>query len=115
MMKIDELIFLYIENNAHKISNTFNIKEIVTEAIEKWSDAEIEHQVRDIADNQLKMLTYFGAGLGFVIGLLYFIISNWNKQCFFNLTNELLSVFIFFCLYFIVFKKFCVKKLKDIK
>lgn len=102
---LSEIIISYIEENSFTIIKSLNIKNIIIQSILSLSNEEAENQVRDIADNQLKSLSFFSGILGFILGFLYFTISNINNHFYFNIINQLIFLAIIIFGYLVVLKK----------
>lgn len=69
----DGVVVLYknfMNNNSSKITKTINIPGIVEEKINEFEMNEMEEIILEIANKELKAITWFGALLGFLMGII---------------------------------------------
>ncbi|MFV0503064.1 MAG: DUF445 family protein [Lachnospirales bacterium] len=66
----EELLKKGIKKSGTKIIEGINVDELVERQIDNFPIEEIENLVLEVANKELKMITYFGGFLGFFIGLL---------------------------------------------
>ncbi|WBW98289.1 DUF445 family protein [Oceanirhabdus sp. W0125-5] len=60
----------FMENNSGKIAQMIDIPEVVEEKINEFEMAEMEEIILEIASKELKAITWFGALLGFAMGVI---------------------------------------------
>ncbi len=63
-----------IEEQLPKMLEALDIQQIIEKRINEMNVAEVEEIIITLADKELKAIVWFGAGLGFLIGLLNCII-----------------------------------------
>jgi len=66
--------FSYLESRLDKLFSYLSISEVVKEEVNRFSFEELEKMIIEIADRELKMITYFGGVLGGFLGLIQGII-----------------------------------------
>jgi uncharacterized membrane protein YheB (UPF0754 family) len=75
----DQSIELLIRETP-EIVERLNIEQLVAERVEEFSLPEVERMIMGITGRQLKAITWFGALLGFVIGLLQMMMLIWQSS-----------------------------------
>ncbi|MFW6013458.1 MAG: DUF445 family protein, partial [Candidatus Bipolaricaulota bacterium] len=65
-----ELSIDFLRRETPKILNTIDISSLVEKEVEQFSLEEVEGLILDVTGNQLRAITWFGAVIGFLIGLV---------------------------------------------
>ena len=67
---MSEQLLTLLRREAPKILEAVNIEKLVAERVDAFSIAEVERLIVRVTGDQLRAITWFGAVLGFVIGLI---------------------------------------------
>ncbi len=70
----DDLYSSFVLNNLPVLLDTFDLSQIVERQINKFTVKETEELIFGIIDKELKAITWFGAVLGFLVGVVYIFI-----------------------------------------
>ncbi len=73
--KVSEYILKFTKDNIENIVNSLNISKIVEDKINEMPLEETEKLILDVVKKELNTITYFGGVLGFIVGLIPFIIE----------------------------------------
>ncbi|MCM1989886.1 DUF445 family protein [Oceanirhabdus seepicola] len=66
----------FMENNSAKITQMIDIPAVVEEKIHEFEMAEMEEIILEIASKELKAITWFGALLGFAMGVISQVVGS---------------------------------------
>jgi len=72
--KIEMLYVAFVENNIDTFLKNFEVAKIVENEVNDFSVMDIERLIFTIVDKELNAITWFGALLGFVMGIVYIFI-----------------------------------------
>ncbi|MDF1617078.1 DUF445 family protein [Petrocella sp. FN5] len=72
--KIEMLYIAFVENNIGTFLENFEVAKIVENEVNDFSVMDIERLIFAIVDKELNAITWFGALLGFVMGIVYIFI-----------------------------------------
>ena len=72
--KIEMLYVNFVENNIGTFLQNFEVAKIVENEVNDFSVMDIERLIFTIVDKELNAITWFGALLGFVMGIVYIFI-----------------------------------------
>jgi uncharacterized membrane protein YheB (UPF0754 family) len=72
--KIEMLYVSFVENNIETFLKNFEVAKIVENEVNDFSVMDIEKLIFAIVDKELNAITWFGALLGFVMGIVYIFI-----------------------------------------
>ncbi|PKM55032.1 MAG: hypothetical protein CVV00_05640 [Firmicutes bacterium HGW-Firmicutes-5] len=72
--KIEMLYVAFVENNIDTFLKNFEVAKIVEKEVNDFSVMDIERLIFTIVDKELNAITWFGALLGFVMGIVYIFI-----------------------------------------
>lgn len=73
-IKIKDIYINFVEEHVGTFLKSFQLNEIVEEKVNTFEVSEVEDLIFAIIDKELKAITWFGALLGFVMGLVYIFI-----------------------------------------
>jgi uncharacterized membrane protein YheB (UPF0754 family) len=66
---LSERVIAFVGTQISALSDMLDVEHLVTERINAFDAAQVERMVLDVTGHHLKWINYFGAILGFVIGL----------------------------------------------
>jgi len=72
--KLSDLYIKFITSNVENFAKNFKISEIVEEKISNMSNESLEELTLSVMKNELDMIVYLGAVIGFIMGILNIII-----------------------------------------
>lgn len=72
--KVEGNYRLFVESNVGTFLDTFELSKIVESEVNAFSVNDVESLIFSIVDKELKAITWFGAVLGLVMGLVYAVI-----------------------------------------
>ncbi len=70
---MDQLTVI-VAREGSNILNALNVKELIKSEVEEFSTLRVERLILDVTGNQFRAITWFGALIGFLIGLLQILI-----------------------------------------
>ena len=67
---VSERLIVFLREQVPVLFDILDVEKLVTERINTFDTARVEHMILDVTGRHLKWINYFGAGLGAIIGLI---------------------------------------------